>query len=470
MSHWRFSARLAMGFAVVIVCAVIGTLTCNVSMQQARVSAHMSSDLYMPALKAANDLQKNVLRSRMSVGAWLVQQEDYQVLQQRVQSVQAPLQDLQRMVAMHPELHAAKGELDKVSSQFDAFNSAIQALKKVMESNDLSPEAVQLVATTGMAVGETAEKVEAEVSKAAHESSAGTANQLSSAVVWSLAILLVGLVSSVGIAWYLIRSSNSQLQKVTEELNQGADQLVSASAQVSNSSQTLARGASEQAASLHETSVSTEEINSMTHQNAVNAQEAARVLDEAQHNIEVANAQLGKTLGSMQSLSSTSEQVTKIIKVIDEIAFQTNILALNAAVEAARAGEAGAGFAVVADEVRSLAQRCAQAAKDTTTLIETSVTDTQSCNRDVELVAKSITRVVEDARRVKTLVDEVSLGSAEQTKGLDHIAKAISQMEQIVQGSAAGAEQGAAAGEQLSAQAETLQNVVVSLKSFVQGV
>lgn len=471
MSNWRFSARLAAGFAVVIACAIIGTLTCNISMQSARSSAHLSSGVFMPALNFAAGTQESLLKARGSFTSyvWLVQQADYDSAQANLQNVRAGIQNLQKMVAENTELKVIKPELDKMPGELAAYENALKELIDLRKKNELTMEPVEAVAATGAAFGESADKIKAEISKVANASSVGTASQLSTAVFWSLGILFVGLVASIGIAWYLIKSSNRQLQEVTEQLHQGAEQLVSASAQVSNASQTLAQGTSEQAASLHETSSSTEEINSMTHKNAANAKEAARVLDEAQYNVEAANTQLDKTLHSMQSLSNTSEQVTKIIKVIDEIAFQTNILALNAAVEAARAGHAGAGFAVVADEVRNLAQRCAQAAKDTTALIESSVSETQNCNRDVELVAKSITQVVEDARRVKILVDEVSVGSIEQTKGLDHIAKAITQMEQVVQGSAAGAEEGAAAGEQLSAQAETLQHVVVCLRSFVEG-
>ena len=171
----------------------------------------------------------------------------------------------------------------------------------------------------------------------------------------------------------------------------------------------------------------------------------------------------------MSEINSSSEKISKIIKVIDEIAFQTNILALNAAVEAARAGEAGMGFAVVADEVRNLAQRCAQAAKDTARLIEESMAKSQDGMAKLDQVAAAIRSITESAAKVKTLVDEVNLGSQEQARGIEQIAKAIAQMEQVTQKNAANAEESASASEELSGQAETMKAVVGELQALVGG-
>ena len=164
--------------------------------------------------------------------------------------------------------------------------------------------------------------------------------------------------------------------------------------------------------------------------------------------------------------SSDLGKISKIIKVIDEIAFQTNILALNAAVEAARAGEAGMGFAVVADEVRNLAQRCAQAARDTSTLIAESINRSNDGKTKVDEVAEAVRTITEESTKVKTLVDEVSLGSEEQTRGIEQVAKAIGQMEQVTQRSAASAEEGAAAAEELNAQSATMRELVSNLAAL----
>ncbi|MCC6391421.1 MAG: methyl-accepting chemotaxis protein, partial [Bryobacterales bacterium] len=172
---------------------------------------------------------------------------------------------------------------------------------------------------------------------------------------------------------------------------------------------------------------------------------------------------------AMGEINTQSDKISKIIKVIDEIAFQTNILALNAAVEAARAGEAGMGFAVVADEVRNLAQRCAQAAKDTASLIEESIAKSNDGKVKVDQVASMIRAITEESAKVKTLVDEVNLGSQEQTRGIEQIGKAIIQMEQVTQKTAANAEESASAAEELNAQSETLKDVVERLAAMVGG-
>jgi methyl-accepting chemotaxis protein/methyl-accepting chemotaxis protein-1 (serine sensor receptor) len=180
------------------------------------------------------------------------------------------------------------------------------------------------------------------------------------------------------------------------------------------------------------------------------------------------NRKLEQMVASMNDINTSSQKISKIIRVIDEIAFQTNILALNAAVEAARAGEAGMGFAVVADEVRNLAQRSAQAAKDTTQLIEESISSSQKGQTRLQEVAEAVHGITESATKVRVLVDEAKLGSQEQARGVEQISKAMSQMEHVTQKSAASAEESGAAGEELSSQAETMQEVVHELQAMVE--
>ena len=238
---------------------------------------------------------------------------------------------------------------------------------------------------------------------------------------------------------------------------------------MASSSQSLAQGSSEQAASLEETSATTNEINSMASRNSDNAGTMTEMVAGSQLEFVATNQQLNEMVAAMDEINDSSAKISKIIKVIDEIAFQTNILALNAAVEAARAGEAGMGFAVVADEVRNLAQRCAQAAKDTADLIEDSIGRSGSGKTKVAQVASAIQRMTDDFAKVKTLVDEVGSGSKEQTDGLEHIRRALSQMEQVSQSTAATAEQSAAAAQELNAQSEALKTIVVRLNSMVGG-
>jgi methyl-accepting chemotaxis protein/methyl-accepting chemotaxis protein-1 (serine sensor receptor) len=284
----------------------------------------------------------------------------------------------------------------------------------------------------------------------------------------SLAAILIGLLVAVVVVW-VVRGINGQLRQIAGNLFDAAQQTTSAAAQVSSSSQALAQGSSEQAASLEETSASSEEISSMARKNTENSRVAAGLVTQSEQKFTETNHSLNQMVVAMNEINASSDKISKIIKVIDEIAFQTNILALNAAVEAARAGEAGMGFAVVADEVRNLAQRCAQAARDTASLIEESIAKSNDGKMKVDQVAVAIRSITEESARVKTLVDEVNLGSEEQARGIEQIGKAISQMEQVTQSTAASAEESASAAEQLNAQAVSLKSVTEQLTMMVGG-
>ncbi|HKW97096.1 MAG TPA: methyl-accepting chemotaxis protein [Bryobacteraceae bacterium] len=285
-----------------------------------------------------------------------------------------------------------------------------------------------------------------------------------------IAFLLLGISVTIGaaIVW-VVRSITVQLRSLANEMNLGSEQVSSAAGQVSSSSQSLAQGASEQAASLEETSASSEEITSMTRKNAENSRSAASLTTKASELVTTANHDLEQMVSSMQEINASSDKIAKIIKVIDEIAFQTNILALNAAVEAARAGDAGMGFAVVADEVRNLAQRSAQAAKDTAALIEESIAKSNDGKSKLDQVAKAIHDITANVTQINTLVDEVKLGSEEQARGIEQIAKAIAQMEQVTQKTAANAEESASASEELNAQAASMDTIVGQLRGMVGG-
>lgn len=280
---------------------------------------------------------------------------------------------------------------------------------------------------------------------------------------------LIALGLSGALAFFVIQSLNKSLRQMIADLTNGSEQVASAARQVATSSQSLAHGASQQAASLEETSSSSQEINSMARKTTDNSRSAADVLTQSQERVGLANKELGEMVESMSAISASSGKISNIIKAIDQIAFQTNILALNAAVEAARAGEAGMGFAVVAEEVRNLAQRSAQAARDTTVLIAESISNSDQGKEKVDQVVQAIHAITGDSNQVKMIVDEVRYGSEEQLKGIEQISKAISQMEQVTQTTAANAEESAAAAEQLNAQSETLMDVVKNLAALVGG-
>jgi methyl-accepting chemotaxis protein/methyl-accepting chemotaxis protein-1 (serine sensor receptor) len=283
------------------------------------------------------------------------------------------------------------------------------------------------------------------------------------AVLSALAFVAIGAVA------FVVRNVVRTLTGMVNTLRSGSEQVSSAATEVASSAQTLSQGATEQAASLEETSASMEEMASMTRKNAENATQAATLVNSVTQQVTDSNAALTQMVGSMSEIKESSNKVAKIIKTIDEIAFQTNILALNAAVEAARAGEAGMGFAVVADEVRNLAQRSAQAAKDTASLIEESIMRSQEGTGNVQQVASAIGAITESVAKVKGIVDEVREASQQQTQGIDQVSQAIAQMEKVTQTTAATAEESAAASEELNAQAETTMAEVQRLEDMVVG-
>ena len=284
-----------------------------------------------------------------------------------------------------------------------------------------------------------------------------------------IASLAIGVVFAVVFGLALAGSLTRQLSELAAKLGANSREVSAAAAQVSGVSQTLAEGSSEQAASIEETSSSLEELAGMTRRNSDSAQAANDLAKQARNAADQGSTDMQAMSSAVQAIQVSSQDISKIIKTIDEIAFQTNILALNAAVEAARAGESGMGFAVVAEEVRNLAQRSAQAARETGLKIQGAIGNTTQGVEISGQVARALEEIVSKVRQVDELVAQVASASREQNSGITQINTAVSQVDRITQANAASAEESAAAAEQLSAQAEMMRHVADELLRLVHG-
>lgn len=256
------------------------------------------------------------------------------------------------------------------------------------------------------------------------------------------------------------QKQKASLEELLSNVATSADLIDQGSSQIATSSQTLSEGASEQAASLEEISASLEEISSMTIQTAENADQATGLSEESRIAAEKGETEMSLMSTAMDEIMSSSTQISKIIKVIDEIAFQTNLLALNAAVEAARAGEAGKGFAVVAEEVRNLAQRSAEAAKNTSAMIEES---TKRADNGVSIagrVGKALEEIGSSTAKVNTLLEEIASAAKEQSIGVKQVNQGVTQLDKVTQQSAGNAEELASAAQEASAQVATLRSLI----------
>ncbi len=307
------------------------------------------------------------------------------------------------------------------------------------------------------------------VRAAQDEAISHTADTVRQAWIFMIVASAIGIIVGAALAVYVISGIIRRLNSIIASLGDSSTQVNQAAAQISDSSQTLAEGSTEQAASLEETSSALEEMASMTRQNADNANKTNDTMTHTGKLFQEGSGYMTSMNESMEEISESSEKIRNIIKTIEDIAFQTNLLALNAAVEAARAGEAGKGFAVVADEVRNLAQRSAQAARDTTQLIESTVDRVRNGTEVARALNTSFSGIQESAGTVTRLVSEISAATNEQAQGVDQVNTAVAQMDKVTQSNAATAEEAASAAEELSAQSSALKGMVGDLIAMVSG-
>ncbi len=377
---------------------------------------------------------------------------------------------------------AASGELEQarsvyqqelvpeMDSAFERFGemrdlaSVAVATRRALEAQLLGP--VTETQQEAMSLGKEIVERNREITTASVHQAEGRAGLLKTI---SLAATGLGVTVAVALGLFISAGMNRTLRRVANALGAGADQTTAAASQVSSSSQSLAQGSTEQASSLEEITSSMEEMASQTKQNAASANEARSLADSARTSADRGAEAMQRMSSAIDDIKTSSDETAKIVTTIDEIAFQTNLLALNAAVEAARAGEAGKGFAVVAEEVRNLAQRSAEAARNTAEMIEGSVKNADNGVAISKDVGEALGEIVGGSRKVSELVSEISAASDEQTQGIEQISAAVGQLDQVTQSSAANAEESASSAEELSAQAEELHRVVQELRTLVDG-
>ena len=356
--------------------------------------------------------------------------------------------------------------LDEVHASEESYNNAIATV--IASLHEMEAAITEWVVAGNQMLEQAQLTAKAGVEGAQHIAS-DTTGRLSQAAVVLLIGLGIVLVLGCGLAYFITRGITKPVRRVIAGLQEGSGQVSGASDQVASSSQSMAEGASEQASSLEEVSASLEEMAGMTKQTAANAQSANGQAAQAREAVGQGRSAMQRMSEAMGLIKNSADETAKIIKTIDEIAFQTNLLALNAAVEAARAGDAGKGFAVVAEEVRALAQRSAEAAKNTANLIAGAQSNADSGVAVGSEVAEQLTRIVESVDQVGTLIEEVASASQEQSQGIEQVNQAIAQMDQVTQSNAANAEESASASEELAAQARELNGLIGQLVMLTDG-
>jgi len=349
----------------------------------------------------------------------------------------------------------------------DAANQNKAALNNLVEDMIKLQDLATKREIAGAAVLEVAQETARIAMEETTNISKESATDLSAAAFIMIVGLLIALVIGISLAIYLIRSITGPLINAVESITSANSQVVSAAGEISESSQALAEGASEQASSIEEVSATVEEATAINTQNADNSREADILARDTKQAASEGFARGTELMAAMQEINNSSGRIAKIIKTIDEIASQTKLLALNAAVEAARAGEHGLGFAVVADEVKGLAQRSADAATETSEIIEQSLKQIENGLDVAKKTNEAFGNIDERIKKTSDLISEISISTKEQSEGMNQIAQAMGNIDQVTQQNAATSEEAAAASEELNAQAVSMQDMVATIAAMV---
>ena len=483
MNNWTISRRITAGLsALVLLTLLIGTFA-FVRMQEMSQSITSLSDSTMPSLVTLHEISRSARRQAIALDdiatadanrrapleealakekaelkglidryeTSLIADEEDRRLFGEVKLALADVQATARQLAEKTEVQPAEASASAASAVESRSKSRMLLSPAQNKLIDAIDDNVRYNEKVGRAVGELGKSV-----------SASAMQVLETSVV--VVVLL-----AVGISFFIVRSTSRVLGEIIGSLDASALQTASAARQVSMASQMLSSGASDQASAVEETSASLEEISSMVRATADNAERAKDLAAQARGVAEDGGKIMVDMRLAMTAIDASGAEVAKIVKNIDEIAFQTNILALNAAVEAARAGEAGAGFAVVADEVRSLAQRSAAAARETADKIDAAIANSRRGAECTAQVGRALEQITDKVTATDSLVGEIAGAASEQAQGIGQVGIAVNQMEQIAQSNSISSEESAAAAEQLDAQAEMMKALVGRLRALVSG-
>jgi len=474
--------KLLLGFGTLIaIFAIIGVVITVMVTKTAKITERTLNVRY-PTVYTSTEVLKHLemslaaLRGYMLIGGDIYKSQRAEAIKEMGEhlkeldtlserwTVQANKERLAKIKKMYEDFSKYQQEVESIT-RTEAANRMVEYNGKMMKYDAF------LLATKPAPLANTMrellnEMIENQQSLVAEDKAAAISLQ-NRTELFTIVLVLVGIGIASLAALFLYKNIRNLLTSTVNNLTDTANQMAAASEQVSSSSQSVAQGATEQASSLQETSATLEELASMARQNADNAKQANQIAQETRNAANEGARSMEELESAMAAINDSSEKISKIIKVIEEIAFQTNLLALNAAVEAARAGEHGKGFAVVAEEVRNLAQRSAAAAKETASLIEESVNKAHNGTEITKKVAESLNNIVTNVKRVTDLIAEIAAASQEQAEGVTQLNVAVSQMDSVTQQNASAAEQSAAASEELSAQAEGLTKVVEELTRIV---
>ncbi|HVU18478.1 MAG TPA: methyl-accepting chemotaxis protein [Candidatus Didemnitutus sp.] len=470
--NFTIGQRLTLGFAILVILNVVATVVFIFTLRGIKSDVSDIAGDELPGMQLVSHMQRDALEYRILTNRHILADDDAEKAaidrdcDAHAQEILGLIKEHEKYANSDEEM-ALHAKIEPALNDFRALAKQVRALSRAHKNAEalalLKGDAVKAYGVFADAIKACVELNE----KSAQEKADGVKSSATRSLTTSVTLGVISFLTATVAGFLIARGIGARLSRVAGGLRDSADQVAAASRQVSGASQSLADGSSEQAASLEETSASLEEMASMTQRNAESAQQAKDVAQQTRSAAEHGAVQMNDMRTAMDAIKDSSSDIAKIIKTIDEIAFQTNILALNAAVEAARAGEAGAGFAVVAEEVRALAQRAAGAARETAGKIEDAI---QRSDRGVAIsaeVARALGQIVEKARQVDSHVGEIATASSEQNQGIGQVNSAVGQMDKVTQANASSAEETAAAAEELSAQAQVMHENVGELMKLI---